>query len=122
MSTFSIEIPPDADFYNTLMSSLSTDSSIAFTVSEVADLMESEGASPDILAYIFSFPTAAVFAAALKYISPIVTEFIKSRQINIKIDDMEVRVTNTHDLERAITAANDLSALAGRKKLTKSKK
>ena len=123
MDEFSIEMPPDVDFHNAIISSLSSDPSIEFRESRIADLVESEGALPEVIANILTFPTAMAFAAALiKHLSPIVTEFIKGRQIIIKINDMEIHATNMRDIERAITAASDLSKITGRKQSLKSKK
>ena len=120
---FSIEIPSDTDFYNALKSSLSSDPSIKFTESEVADFTESEGSLPDILACIMAFPTAAMLSSALKRLSPIILEFLKrSRQVKIKIDGLEIQVANVKDIERAITAANGLSTRAKRQQPSKSKK
>ena len=120
---FSIEIPPDVDFYEALKSSLSSDPSIKFEESQIVDLVESEGSLPDIVACIIAFPAAAMLNSALKYASPIIIEFIKkNRQIKIKIDNVEIEVANARDLEKAIKAASDILTAPTRKQSQQSKK
>ncbi|MBI3797120.1 MAG: hypothetical protein HY268_09165 [Deltaproteobacteria bacterium] len=123
MDTFSIEIPPDADFHDAFVSLLSSDSSIKFEESQLVDLMESEGSLPDILTCIIAFPAAAMLNSALKHLSPVILEFIKkNHQVKIKIDKIEIQVANANDLKKAITAANDLSKVVARKQSPQSKK
>jgi hypothetical protein len=123
MDEFSIEIPHDDDFYNALISSLSSDPSIEFRESRIADLVESEGNIPEILGYIINFKTAAALTLAMKYAAPTITAFIKKKHsITIETGGTKIKVSHPNDLEKAITAATVLSNRKSRPRSLKPKK
>lgn len=107
---FSIVIDqPDKAFRGRLAQEL-TAAGLEFRQFDEVDLMESVGSGDGITGFALGFSSAFAIAGALKHLAPVLVEYIKSKQIQVKhADGSEITVSSAADLENATQALAALS-------------
>lgn len=105
----SLLIPPDVTLLKAVRAALAADPSLQVRETERVHLRESMGSPTDIEAYVFTMPAAAVLVAAMKYLSPVLIEYIKSKYVYIKVGDTQIKVGSAADLAEAKAVAAALA-------------
>jgi len=109
VSDFAIIIPPDAALRLKIIQSFPGDGSVSFAESRRQSLTESTSGTDIVTALVINFPTAAALVLAIKYATPALTAYLKSKYIYIKQGATEIKVSSADDLKAATDAAVALS-------------
>ncbi len=105
--TFAVSTP-DEQSATAIRSRLREQTEILFRDSTIENVTECDGSTPEIVEHIVSFPTAAVLIAALKYLSPVLVEMIKSTRITITCGDTSIEAISQSRIDAAVNAASKL--------------
>lgn len=99
---FEIKISPDSKDIQEDIKLTLKNNHIEFSSYENVYIQKTEESIPTILNFIFNFKTGVLLIAAIKYISPLIIEYIKSRKsiIDITFNEYKLRIESNTTLKQ----------------------